>query len=450
METTRPFQPKAVLGSLLSARQKIVLRNLLESFLWMATFLLSLVETPCFLLRNRGKIFKNRLLLPFYICSFGHSLSGLDFSSRLFYGNGVTVILVPHPRSNPHLHRLFEKNMTMVVYTSILGVQSRLRDSAKHAALRFYLCLLSACFQKYHVLDFHEVVYKTVSLSENRLKRYDNERKTFKTYTDYTGYIRLLRDNVGRPPQMPDDFMALCRGEIQRVCPDFYDKPVVTVQIRTKGGVGSQIDNLSRNGGPVENYLPAVEWLGRNGFYVITTGDFDNTPFRTVPGFLDLSGLNVDPAILNLHHLACATLYVGQQSGPLLLRNAMKKLCVVADAGDLWCSGFFHMDVTLFKVYVDAQGREVTLKEMYRNHRDIVMGRDPKDKGLTLRPNTPHEILSAVQEGVFLIRNNLRETPEMEQARRDFLALTDPEILTRHQGLRPAMINLDPEYIVPL
>lgn len=111
--------------------------------IWRAIVLVvSLVEVPRFLLRNRA-IFRNRMLMPFWHWSFGHAITGIDYASRLYWPHRISLLYIPHPSSNPYLPRLFSHNVDVFTLESSLSFRSVRIDKPRFVVLRLFALLLA-------------------------------------------------------------------------------------------------------------------------------------------------------------------------------------------------------------------------------------------------------------------------------------------------------------------
>jgi putative glycosyltransferase (TIGR04372 family) len=406
----------------------------------MIVFVLALVEVPLFLLRNRA-IFRNDILYPFWHWSFGHSVSGIDYASRLYWPHRISLLYVPHPDSNPLLPHLFEHNVDMFTYRSVLGFRSVNIDAPRIAVLRFYTFIVAAVVPRLQVAE-RLSVYKTLSLVGNRtLEAGDPDADTLVQALDYTGYVRLLHDGVGRDAALPPDFREQAPTAIEAAYPGFLSKPFVTLTFRSKGS-GLELETSIRDAGPSENYVPAVQWLTENGFHVVLWGD-DTGVFEDILGVSTLDRAELPREVLNLFAFAEAALFVGQQSGAAVLANACGVPCLLTDAMPYRYGTFRSEDLLLFKRMRErVTGRVLSLVEVFRDHPDLAQGYHFEAKGVEIVPNSPGEILEAVQEAASLIRGELELSKDDERLADLFRRLPDASMHIAYHGNRPPLAEL--------
>ena len=407
---------------------------------WRAiVFLFALVEVPLFLLRNR-ELFRNDILYPFWHWSFGHTVSGIDYASRLYWPHRISLLYVPHPNSNPLLPRLFEHNVDTFTYRSAISFKSVNIDAPRVAVLRFFAFLAAALVPRLQVAE-RESVYRTISLAAGeRIEAGDPDADELVEALDYTGYVRLLHDGVGRDAALPADLRERARTAIAAAYPDFFSRPFVTLTFRRKGK-GLEAHTAIRDAGPPESYAPAVRWLTENGFHVVLWGD-DSAELTAIDGVHTLERARLPRDELNLFVFAEAALFVGQQSGAPVLANACGVPCILVDALPHRYGTFRRDDVVLFKRLRDRDGRVLSLAEIYRDHPDLAQGYKYEAKGVEIVENTPEEILEAVREAAALARGELELSPEDERLAELFRRLPAPSMPIAYHANRPPLFEL--------
>ena len=408
---------------------------------WRAiVFAFALVEVPVFLVRNRA-LLRNDVLYPFWHWSFGHTVSGIDYASRLYWPHRISLLYVPHPNANPLLPRLFEHNVDTFTYRSLLGFRSVNIDAPRVAVLRFWAFLLAAVVPRLQVVE-RLSVYRTISLAAgHRIEAGDPDTNELVEALDYTGYVRLLRDGVGRDATLPAELREQARAAIAATYPEFSSRPFATLTFRRKGG-GLELHTAIRDAGPAENYVPAVRWLTENGFHVVPWGD-DSGAFDELAGVYSLERADVPHDVLNLFVFAEAALFVGQQSGAPVLANACGVPSVLTDALPHRYGTFRRDDLVLFKrLRKGGSGRVLSLVEIYRDHPDLAQGYNFDAKGIEIVDNTAEEILEAVKEAAALTRGELELSEEDERLAELFRGLPAESMPIAYHGNRPPLFEL--------
>lgn len=408
---------------------------------WRAIVLaFALVEVPLFLIRNR-ELFRNDILYPFWHWSFGHTVSGIDYASRLYWPHRISLLHVPHPNANPLLPRLFEHNVDTFTYRSAIEFKSVNIDAPRIAVLRFFAFLAAALVPRLQVVE-RESVYRTISLAAGeRIEAGDPDANRLVEALDYTGYVRLLHDGVGRDAELPGALDAQARTAIGDAYPEFLSRPFVTLTFRRKGS-GLEAHTAMRDAGPAENYAPAVRWLAENGFHVVLWGDGSDAQAE-LDGVYTLERADRPADVLNLFVFAECSLFVGQQSGAPVLANAFGVPVLLTDALPHRYGTFRRDDTILFKRLREREsGRTLSLVEVFRDHPDLAQGYNYDAKGVEIVPNTPEEILEAVQEAAARAQGTLELSEEEERAAELFRALPNPGMPIAYHGNRPPLFEL--------
>jgi putative glycosyltransferase (TIGR04372 family) len=420
-----------------------------------AVLLVTLVEAPVFLFRNR-RMFGNGLICLFWAPSFGHTVSGIDFTSRLFYPNRIALIYLPSRRTNSYLAHCFEHNVDPFVYSSIIPPRSTICDRPRATVLRVLLHLVLSIkgrtdpWASASALTSPQLIdpwasYKALGLANNQLLVGREGPDVLDPTPDWTGYIRLLREQIGERPRLPQHMADTVRAAIVALEPAFFERPFAVLLLRGKGR-GEVFDTAFRDAGPHENYLPAVELLTARGYHVAPQGETAPETFSHVPGFFDLRACACPPELLNLFLLSEASLFIGQQSGPMVLASSCRIPVVLCDALPHRLGTFLDDDLVLFKTLRDAEGRALSLDEIYLDRSELAFGCGFAAGGVVIGPNTPDQIVDAVRERLDLIEGRIDPTAEEEELCGRFRSLLSPRMMIAYQGTRPPLAMLrDPE-----
>jgi putative glycosyltransferase (TIGR04372 family) len=326
---------------------------------------------------------------------------------------------------NPLVPRLFAHNVDVFTLESSLGFRSVNIDAPRFALLRFFTLLTAALRPRRYVIELFQV-YSTVALAQETLLVGEPDAGRSVPTIDYTGYVRLLNDGVGRDASLPADLLDESRRSIAARHPEFLERPFVALTFRSKGR-GLELQTALRDAGPRENYMPAVRWLTENGYHVVPWGDAG--AFRDLPGVYALDDVDLDPRVLNLFVFTECAFFVGQQSGAPVLAGSAGVPCVIVDAFPYSHGTFRRGDVILFKRLRERDsGRELSLVETYRDHPDLALGYNLDEKRVDVVPNTPGEILDAVQEGAAAVEGRLVQTDEDELLAELFRGLPAPHM----------------------
>lgn len=403
-------------------------------------FLLSLIEIPLFLIANR-KIFRNKIVYVFWHWSFGHTVSGIDYASRLYFPHTISVVYLPHRRSNIYLLECFKHNVKGFIFRSKILPEHPLLDEVKYRLMRAFVLLATAVYQKTQVLELNNL-YMTLSLSGDRLKVGDEATGQLRKTGDITGYVRLLRLGLGRNPVLPEERRRQCQEAIKHVHPEFFNRPFMVLLLRTKG-VSGPLDDAFRISGPQRSYVKGVKYAIDHGFHVAGTGETEHVHFQSLQGYYSLKSVDLDPKLLNVFLLSECALFLGQQSGPSVLLNSRGVPSLICDAMPYRLGTFYDGDVLLFKRLLNrTTGEYLSLLEIYRRYPELAYGFNFSKMRIDIEPNTEDEIYEAVREHLAMHDEKLVVTAEDEALISAFYELLPEEMTLYYQRNRPPLFVL--------
>jgi len=401
--------------------------------------LVSLVEVPLWLLRRRA-LFRNPVVYLFSTWSFGHTVSGLDFAARLHHPARISLVFVPHASSNPFLPDCFEESMDVFRVVSALHPKTAETDEPRLRVLAAWLRLLTRVRRDTTLTDL-EMVYGTAPLAPGPLYGTDPDGTHRVESSNYTGYLRLLEEDAGVPPRLPERLRERCTQAIETVHPGFLERPFATLLLREKGARFA-FDTASRTVGEQRNYRAAVELLARRGYRVVGAGETDRDVFADSTDFHDLSGVELPPGLLNLFLLTECALFVGQQSGPFVLPDSRRIPCVLCDAFPYRLGTFRPDDLVLFKPLLTSEGVRLTLAEIYREQPQLAYGYGFTEARVSIGASPPEEIVEAVDETLDRLEGSLALTADDQALCRAFSALVPPEMPLHWHRNRPPLALL--------
>ena len=178
------------------------------------------------------------------------------------------------------------------------------------------------------------------------------------------------------------------------------DAKIVTLHVREPG----YLPTLSYHGyrdADIINYLYAIMYLVKRGYYVIRLGDKSMKPLDNIgPQLIDAPFHPLYCDFFEPYFIAISSFYIGMPSGPMsvancfgipiLLTNSFPMPAVWGRTGDIW----------LFKKYYSHQlGRTLTYEEIVlSNVLNYNCSEIYRESGISLLENTPEELMSAVIE----------------------------------------------------
>src|SRR3989339_1611963 len=381
------------------------MRSLVKTIIVKVTvFILCFIEIPYFLLKNVG-IFKNKIIYIFWERSFGHTVTGIDYASRLFYPNRISLVYIPHPRSNEYLPLCYEHNVDSFLFKSIFLPYSHIGGRIRYNIFFVILCIINGLIKKFHIIE-RSNVYKTVSIASDNLLLGDENVGKLKKCIDLTGYYRLLKENIGKKAKLPRLLDEQCKKIIVEKYSDIFNKPFVVLLLREKGRNSKGFEHYVRCSGPQENYILAVKHLVENGFNVVGSGETNNSIFNSLNGYYSFKDIEIDDKLLNIFLLMNCKLFIGQHSGPYILSSSCNIHVLLCDVMPHWEGTFNSKDIILFKNLVEKEtGKRLSLVDIYLRNQDIAYGYNFNKKKIAVEPNSAEEILEAVKETLNIMNN---------------------------------------------
>lgn len=407
-------------------------------------FVVSLIETPIFLFINRREIFRNKYIYVFWEWSLGHAVVGIDFASRLYFPMRLSLLYLKHRKSNHYICECFQHNIDYITFDSyILPVSFRF-DNARYSVVRFYLLMLSSITSKIAVLE-RSNIYGVLSLATAPLKIGREELNKLGTVAaegDLTGYIRLLRDGVGHTPVLPDFLKEKCENEIKKRYPEFYSRPFITILLREKGS-GGEFSDAVRISGPQVTYKKTVERAIQLGFNVVGTGETQHSLFSSLDGYFDLKDVRLDEKLLNLYLLASCRLFMGQQSGPLMVPTIFGINCLITNSVPYSAGVFSDNDIILYKKFrYEGSSEFLSMAEIYRDHPDLAFGYGFKQKAVEIVHNDQDEICEALEEAIDIVTGKLHLTEEHSFLLEKLHSLVNESMRAKYEKIRPPLFVL--------
>ena len=367
------------------------------------------------------KIFSNPIVMVgYYNVSFGHQISTTDHISRLVSPSRVSIIHLHHPKRNKTLTKCWKNVDVFMAYG--LGYKFPLADERVLSAL---VKLVSILYPKFVYVDARHLVYKTLSQSSEALKVGSEKRTALQdTPVDHTGLRFLYEHNIGEGPSLPPDEKQAVEEELRRCYPAFFDKPFVCLHLRGKGGEG--FSSSVRNPGDHSTYVDAVTYLVNEGFHVLGAGECDHDVFKGIEGYFPLPKVKYQEA-LNLYSLLCPVLYVGQQSGPLLIPGSVNIPSVITENFPYRVGTLRSRDIILFKPIV-IDGKYVSPRVIFEKYPELAYGGGFSSVNATVGVNESDDITSVVKEGVERLINGKDYTDTEARQIEKFKALYRPDM----------------------
>jgi len=355
-----------------------------------------------FFIKN-SKLFKNHIIYPFFINSFGHQVMGYDIASRLYYPKVISLIEIHDPRNNKYLSECytnldkFQLNLDNTLWP-LFTYGKFVKTSYKNLIYTLLKTINLFKIKKIFLLE-HLKLYKWHSANKIPLNHYENISDEIKEYNGLTGFTKIINSKIGKKPELPKKYLKLVSKELIKIDKSFFKKKTYTILFR-KNRTNEYYDKM-RNGGDEKKYLKIINKLNKLKHNVVLTGDFSKKfligkQFINIKNKLQFS--KIPSEILNLYFLMYSDYVITQHSGASLISNAHgKPLSILVDAFPFFVGTHLRKDRLLYK-NIFYKKKIINIKSVYENkkHRLLSLGKCKKEDGYIIRENTGDQIYKAV------------------------------------------------------
>ena len=375
-------------------------------------YLEAIFITPFLLIKNKDFL-KNKIIFPFTHHSFGHSIIATDCIARLFYPEKLTLIIITQPNTNKYLFKCFESSYDIFYFNYFINFKFFVNPALiRNNVLKLYLNFILFGKEDFELINSFQKYYGILSKTPTPCIVGDEIKDISRPYINISGYGSLLENKIGLNPRLPIADIKYCIDKIKGVFPNFFNKPFVTLLLRSKGMGSNDITTKYRNTNQ-ENYIKSIEYITSIGFNVVATGDTNSFLFKDIEGFYDFSNLDIQNNLLNVFLITECHRYIGQQSGPYLLANSSGKNCLLIDSWPYRLCSFLKGDLNLYK-NISIDGKEiVSIKNLFLNHQDLCLGYGYKRKNAKVIDNSEDEILQSCIE--FFSNNKFEEESKLNE-----------------------------------
>ena len=389
---------------------KILIKKPLIFLLKIIVYIEAIFLTP-FLIIRFNKIWHNKIIFPFYHHSFGHTILGVDCIARLFFPEKISLIIIPHKSTNKYLIKCFEESYDIYYFNYILIFRSFINPSIiRNKIVKFYLNLIVNFKNDYEIINSFERYYGVLSKTTIPCLAGDENMDKPISYINISGYGRLIENDIGLRPRLPKEYIDLCINKISNQYPNFFDKPFLTLLLRSKAHNSSDFSNGVRNT-IQENYIKSIEYAITKDYNIVSTGDTNKSLFKHIEGFFDFSELEIPQQLLNIFLITECKSFIGQQSGPFALASSSGKNCLLIDNWPFRLGSFRKGDICLNKNIL-INNEYIDIMNLFKNHQDLCLGYGYKRKHVKVIDNNEVEILQSFTE--FLNKENSLEIVKLK------------------------------------
>ncbi len=342
----------------------------------------------------------NKILYILYLTSrIGHLTQEPFLLRNLYDGNEFEIDVITFPRQ-------YAANKS--VYDIVLRGLNVIHSTDKHILVQG-IYNLDPLRREFYSKFFRKRPIFYFSLSESEIEKGNQ-----------------LRDNFGIPKEAP----------------------IVTLHVREPGYL-PQLSYHSHRDSDIQNYVPAIKYLMKEGFFVIRLGDksmkrAQNPPPQLIdapfhPAYTDFA----DP-----YFIAVSEFYIGVASGPLALAEGFRAPSLILNAQFHPCIYAHENDLVMFKKYFSRKlGRNLTYEEIVLSPiSSFIKSELFEQAGIEVVQNSPDEILMAVKEMIARLNGSYPSSEESANINQEVQAIHEKAHSYQKETADPAKIPYTPYY----
>jgi putative glycosyltransferase (TIGR04372 family) len=175
----------------------------------------------------------------------------------------------------------------------------------------------------------------------------------------------------------------------------------------------------SHRDGHIENFIPAIEYLTKRGYWIIRIGDATMVPLPEMQQVVDLPFNPERTDFMDIWFSATCKFFLGNTSGPMLIPFVFGRPRLLMNYIGGACLYGHPFDFYVPKLlYSQRMNRHLSLEESIRieSHR----AQDYEKNGVEVIENTAEDILDAVREMVHRIEGSICLTEDMRMLQAEY------------------------------
>ena len=198
----------------------------------------------------------------------------------------------------------------------------------------------------------------------------------------------------------------------------------VSLHIREGGPIGDPRTQ------PISSFIPAINEINRNGYWVIRIGDGSMASLPNMPMVIDLVPKKYSEKALHAYVLAKSEFYLGTASGPSWVPrifgvpSLITNLNEVATQAGRAPEGSIHIP----KKYINSKGEMLSLLQMFSQGFAFssLMLHEIKRMGFSLEPNSSEEIFEATKEIIETVGQNVKRPNLFKESVNSIRSIYEP------------------------
>jgi len=220
----------------------------------------------------------------------------------------------------------------------------------------------------------------------------------------------------------PNYFFSLSQDDIKkglelRACFGIPpDAQVVTLHVR-EAGYMPKLTYHSYRDAQIENFIPALQYLVQQGYYVVRLGDTTMKPLPPIsPYVVDAPFHEAYTDMVDPYFIATAAFHMGSQSGPFSVARGFGVPILLTNNPILATDWGLRQSLFVPKKYFSHHlQRYLRYEEILSSFLDSHRTEEYQRNAVELHDNTPQEILRAVMEMLLRLRTRYRLDEQASQ-----------------------------------
>ena len=282
--------------------------------------------------------------------------------------------------------------------------------------------------------DFIYVNFETSWLTNLYYRMYQNKTPPF--FFSLSNNEKILGEKLKRDFSIP------------------HNAPIITLHVR-ESGYREQDTNVKKEGfdGPprnanIENYLPAINYLIDQGFYIVRLGDKTMKPLPDIKKVIDAPFHPLYNSIANIYFISQSKFFICCASGPNTLAELLgiPRLCLNAPIHVV--DNIMKNDLYVYKKYYSKKmKRFLSYEEIICS--DLIYNTEINDLHIDYVENSPEEILLSVKEMIARLDGHYLAFAELKGLNKYFINIQQKAMTFHKQEYLP-LLHLFNESNFPL
>lgn len=357
------------------------------------------LEIFFFIMYNFKKIISNKKILLICNWSFGHQILGLEYSSRYYYPENISLIQILYPRNNPYLSRCYSNIHTFNFKTNFFKTKTKLHGDIQTYMLLITLKIIIHFNKKIEIIkhvQYDQELYQKINFQSHNPKFYNRiDDKIVDSRYNLSGLKYLINNKKFPTIKIPNELVKKIENKIKNYYPNFFDKPFVCLLLRKKRSL-EYYDNM-RDSGPEQNYCKSIKEFVRRGYQVVSTGEVDDKLFNNINGYYSFKNIDLDYYLLNLYFILNTKILICQHSGPVYLTNSINTKNILINTFPFFNGTLNNEDKVLF-IKLKKNNNLIPTNEIFNNKefKEVLYGKCLEEDGYELQNCSENEIYNAI------------------------------------------------------